>query len=144
MLYIVRLTNGDCVVAMAADEGGARHIASKLNLDEAAEVATIRQLDTLGIQFSPTEDGSLEVTHWDDATLDNILAHEYPLLNQACQRANAEPFLPASNPHDSAVSQLRAAYERNTDIIRQGLRQELQRSTRSQDSTKTNAASGHK
>jgi len=144
MLYVLRLTNGDCVVAMAADEYGARHIATKLNLDEIAEVATIRQLDTLGIQFSPSEDGSLEVTHWDDATLDSILANEYPLLNQACQRANAEPFLPAPNPDDSVVSQLKAAYERNKDIIRQGLRQELQRSGQAQAPTRTNAASNRK
>jgi len=140
MLYILRLTNGDCVVAMATDDYSARQIALKLPLDEAAGVAMIRRLDRFAVQFSPTEDGSFEVSHWDDATLDGILANEYPLLNEACQRANAEPFLPARNPDESVVSQLQAAYERNTEIIRQGLRRELQRSSQPEVSMKSKAA----
>jgi hypothetical protein len=128
MIYILRLTNGDCVVAMAADERGAHQVAMRITtLDEAPEVATIRRLDTLGIRFSPTEDGSLQVAHWEDATLDNILANEYPLLNEACRRANAEPFLPAANLSEPVLPQLEDAYERNTNIIRDGLQQELQR-----------------
>jgi hypothetical protein len=128
MIYILRLTNGDCVVAMAADESDARRVAMRITtLEGVPEVASVRKLDAFGVRFSPTEDGSLQVTHWDDATLDSILANEYPLLNEACQRANAEPFLPAANLAEPVLSQLKDAYERNTDIIREGLQQELQR-----------------
>jgi hypothetical protein len=144
MLYILRLTNGDCVIAMAADERSAREAAAKLSLDEAAQVATVRRLDAFGVQLYPTEDGSLEVGHWDDATLDGILAHEYPLLNQAYRRAIAEPFVETPSPQEPVLSLLRAAIERNTDIIRQGLRQELQRSIPAEVSTKSKAATARR
>ena len=141
MIYILRLTNGDCVVAMAADECEARRVAMRITaLEGAPEVASIRRLDTFGVRFSPTEDGSLEVTHWDDATLDSILANEYQLLNEACQRANAEPFLPGANLSQPVLPQLEDAYERNTDIIREGLQQELQRYAQSGAAVKTKAA----
>jgi hypothetical protein len=141
MIYILRLTNGDCVVAMAADECGARQVAMRITtLDEAPEIATIRKLDTFGVRFSPTEDGSLQVNHWEDATLDSILVNEYPLLNEACRRANAEPFLPVANLSQPVLPQLEDAYERNTDIIRQGLQQELQRYAQFDAAIKTKAA----
>ena len=108
MIYILRLTNGDCVVAMAADESGARRVAICITtLDGAPEIATIRKLGTFGVRFSPTEDGSLQVTHWDDATLDSIFTNEYPLLNEACERAHTEPFLPAANLTEPVLSQLK-------------------------------------
>ncbi len=140
MMYIVRMTNGDCVAAMAADERGARCIAMKLRLDETAEVASIRRIDSFAVQFTPTEDGSLEATHWDDATLDGILANEYPLLRKAFQRANAEPLLPKRDSTEPAMERLHSAYERNLDGIREGLRQELQRSGTPQFVGKSKAA----
>jgi hypothetical protein len=141
MIYILRLTNGDCVVAMAADECAARQVAMRITtLDETPEVATIRRLDGFGVRFAPTEDGGLQVAHWEDATLDSILSNEYPVLNEACQRANAEPFLPAANLAEPVLSQLEDAYERNTDIIRNGLQQELQRYAQSDAAIKTKAA----
>jgi hypothetical protein len=127
MLYILRLTNGDCVVAMAADERSARETAKRLSQDATTDVATARRLDSFAVQFSPTEDGNLEVAHWDDATLDNILASEYPSLNEAYLRANAEPFLKASDFEEPILSHLRTEHERNTEIIRAGLRLELDR-----------------
>ncbi len=141
MLYILRLTNGDCVAAMAADERSARETAMKLRLEESAEVATVRRLDRFAVQFSPTEDGSLEVAHWDDAVLDGILASEYPLLYEAYRRANAEPLFQASNPEEPILSDLEVAYERNTGIIRQGLRLEQRRFSSAGAGTKSNAAS---
>jgi hypothetical protein len=144
MLYIVRLTNGDCVVAMAADERSARETAVKLSLDEAAQVATVRRLDGFGVQLYPTEDGNLEVGHWDDATLDGILANEYPLLNQAYRRAIAEPFVETPSPQEPVLSLLKAALDRNTDIIRQGLRLELKRSIQAEVSTTTKAAAARR
>ncbi|MGO8796419.1 MAG: hypothetical protein ACLQLC_16480 [Candidatus Sulfotelmatobacter sp.] len=128
MMFIVRLTDGNCVIAMAADERSAGESALKLSLDKAAEVATIRPLEGFAVQLTPTEDGSLEATHWDDATLESILAHEYPLLNEAYRRANGEPLMPAAQKIDeSSLSQLHAAYQRNLEKIREGLGRELQR-----------------
>jgi hypothetical protein len=142
MLYVLRLTNGDCFVTVAADEQSARQIA-KLKLDPSTEVVTVRPLAGFAVQLTPTEDGSLEVSHWDDATLDDILASEYPLLHQAYLRANAEPFLPSPNPDEPILLELKAAHEHNTEIIRQGLQLEQQRfsqegvSSRSKVSSRT-------
>ena len=126
MLYILRLTDGDCIVVLAPDEQTARQAAAKLNTDEATNVATVRPLDNFGLRFSPTEDGSLEASHWDDATLDGILASEYPALNEAYRRANAAPFAkaPAAEP---ILPHLKSEFERNMEIIREGLDLERRR-----------------
>lgn len=125
MLYILRLASGNCAVIMAADKRSALEATKKLSQDEPAEVVTVRRLESFGVQFTPTEDGSLEVSHWDDATLDGILAREYPRLNEAYQRANAEPFLKASK--GPVLSQLKLAHDHNTEIIREGLRLEREK-----------------
>jgi hypothetical protein len=127
MLYILRLTNGDCVLALAADECSARQTAAKLSCEEGAQVTTVRTLDNFALQLSPTEEGTLEVAHWDDAALDGILASEYPLLFEAYCRANAQPLLTAAPSEEKNMAHLEAAYEQNTEIIRQGLRSERQR-----------------
>jgi hypothetical protein len=127
MLYILRMTNGDCAITMAADESGASAVARKLMLEEPIEIATVRPLNSFGVRFSPAEDGSFQAVHWDDATLDGILANEYPLLNEAYGRANAEPLLPTPRRDESLLCQIRTAYARNIDIIREGVRLELQR-----------------
>jgi hypothetical protein len=139
MLYIVRLTSGDCIITLAADERSAHEAAKKLRQDESAEVATVRRLDSLGIQFSPTEDGSLEVAHWDEITLDDILASEYPRLNEAYHRANAEPFLTTSDAREGALRRLKTAHDRNTEIIREGLRLERERLNQQPAASQTNS-----
>jgi hypothetical protein len=126
MLFILRLTNGDCVITMEADECSARQTAGKLSLDE-SHVVSVRQLSSFAVQLSPTEDGSLEVARWDDAMLDDVLANEYPLLDQAYRRANSAPFAVANDPEEPILSHLKSAYEQNAEIIREGLRLERQR-----------------
>ncbi len=127
MLYILRLTNGDCVLALAADECSARQTAGKLSCNEGAQVTTIRTLDKFAVQFSPTEEGTLEVAHWDDDALDGILASEYPLLFEAYRRANAQPLMTTASAEEKTLAHLEAAFEKNTEIIREGLRSERQR-----------------
>jgi hypothetical protein len=139
MLYILRLANGDSVVAMAADESAAREMAKRLSQEAAAEVVAMRPLDGFAVQFSPTEDGSLQVAHWDDATLDNILASEYPCLSEAYHRANAEPFQKASDSEEPILSHLKSEQERNTEIIRGGLRLELERFSQQPFSSKADS-----
>jgi hypothetical protein len=129
MLYVLRLTNGDCFVTLAADEQSARQIA-KLKLDPFIEVVTVRPLVSFAVQLAPTEDGSLEISQWDDATLDNVLASEYPLLHEAYLRANAQPFLESFDSEEPLFSQLHAANDRNTEIIREGLRREREKFSR--------------
>jgi len=127
MLYILRMTSGDCVVVLASDEQNARKAAAELNPDAGESVVSVRHLDSFRVQFSATEDGSLEVAQWDDGALDDILVNEYPLLYRAYCRANAAPFARTPESDEPILMHLKAEIERNTEIIRQGLRLEMQR-----------------
>src|SRR5580700_4875609 len=89
MLYILRFNNGDCVVVLAADETTARKAARNLVGDQPVEVVTARRLRNFCVQLTPTDDGSLELVQWDDATLDDILTAEYPQLEDAYDRNRA-------------------------------------------------------
>jgi len=144
MLYILRLTDGDCIVALASDEQCAGEAAAKLQPQDTQDIISVRPLDSFAVRFSPTEDGGLEVAHWDDAALDGILSNEYPLLNQAYRRANAEPFTTVPESDEPIPAHLKTEFERNTDIIRQGLRRERQRFERHEVVPKSKAASPQK
>jgi hypothetical protein len=127
MLYVLRLSTGDCVVAAAEDEIGARSLATSFGLQDGEEIVSVRPLLRFAARLSPNEGGSLEVNCWDDSTLDDMLAHEYPILNKALRSANSIPFMPRSRSDKPVLDQLKQAYERNTDIIREGLQRELAR-----------------
>lgn len=96
MLYILRLRKGDCILAVARDEEGARHLARTLGAP-AAEVVSVRQLSRFAVRLFPTVAGVLETHSWDDVTLDDILVHEYPLLNEAFHTANKARFMPPAD-----------------------------------------------
>ena len=125
MLYILRLTNGDSIVLLAPDEQAARRSASQLDRLRGENIVSVRPLDSFEIKLSPTEDGGLEITSWNDAALDSILANEYPALFDSYQRANAHPF--ARSGSEPPLQHLEAEFERNAEIIRQALAQEIQR-----------------
>jgi hypothetical protein len=127
MLYVMRLTGGDCVIASACDEQSAHDIASSLAAEDGEIVVSIRELDRFGVRFSPNDQGNLEVHCWDDATLDNVLVNEYPVLNDAFHAANAVPLMPAIDEKTPLMMQLKQAYEQNAEIIRNGLRVEKER-----------------
>jgi hypothetical protein len=129
MLYVLRLSSGDCMVAASEDERSARELAGRMGLQEGETIASIRPLSRFGVRFSPTDSGSLDVNSWDDSTLDDILIHEYPILNEALQKANAMRFVPTPNREKPVLDQLRDAHEKNSEIIRKGLRQEVERLT---------------
>lgn len=143
MLYILRLTGGDCVVVLASDEHNARKAAAELNADDAETVASVRPLDHFRIQLSPTENGTLDVARWDDGALDDILGNEYPLLYRAYCRANAAHFARTAESEEPILMHLKAEFERNTEIIRQGLRLELQRFGPREGSPKAKTARAH-
>jgi hypothetical protein len=127
MLYVLRLTSGDCIVAAAADERSARDLAASLGLEQGEAIASARPLSQFAVRFSPTDSASLEVNSWDDSTLDDILANEYPILNQAFRAANSVRFVPLPESTRPVVEQLKEAHENNTEIICEGLRQEVDR-----------------
>lgn len=140
MLYILRLASGNSMLVLAADKRRAREIAAKFNRGGPDEVTTVRCLDAFAVEFSPTEDGSLEVAQWDDETLDGILGSEYPHLYEAYLRANAASFQPASDPNLSAVAQLKDAYDRNIEVIRKALQLERKRLRHVEVSPKSSSA----
>jgi len=127
MLYVMRLTTGDCIIAVAPEEDAARKLADGLLQLDCEKVVSIRQLSRFALRFSPAESGDLEARAWDDAALDDILIHEYPLLNDAFHTANTAPFMPAPDSNEPLFTPLRQAYKNNTEIIRKGLQLEQQR-----------------
>ncbi|HUO24913.1 MAG TPA: hypothetical protein VMU61_04550 [Candidatus Aquilonibacter sp.] len=141
MLFILRLSNGDCVVALATDASSARETAANLDASGSFEVASVRPLSRFAVRLSPTEDASLEAAQWEDGTLDDILMSEYPLLNEAYRRANAEPFAASADRTEPALSHLKLSYERNKEIIRQGVELERQRFSQTGASAETSSRS---
>lgn len=127
MLYVLRLSGGDCIVASAENESGARSLAALLGSVDDDEIVSARPLAQFAVRLSPTDTGSLEVNSWDDAVLDDILAHEYPLLEEALHSANSVRFMPPMTPGRPILEQLKQAYEQNTEIIRVGLERERAR-----------------
>lgn len=127
MLYVLRLSSGDCIVAAAEDESGARALAGILGLQAEETIVAVRVLSGFAVRLSPTDNGTLEVDSWDDATLDDLLAHEYPLLNQALHEANSVRFMSAPDPTKPVLDQLRQAHAQNVKIIREGLQRERAR-----------------
>ena len=129
MLYILRLSTGDCIIVEAQEESTARDLAAAYRLEAGESVVSIRPLPRFAARFSPNDSASLDVNSWDDATLDDILAHEYPLLNQAFRQANSVGLMEAASVSPEVLNQLKEAHEKNLQIIRKGLRMELERST---------------
>ena len=127
MLYVLRLSTGDSIVAAAENENSARALASALELEDGEEVVSVRPLSKFAARLSPTDSGSLEVHFWDDSTLDDLLAHEYPLLNESLHSANSVRFMPPTTSDKPVLDQLKQAYERNTEIIREGVQRERER-----------------
>ena len=127
MLYILRLSTGDCIIVEAQDQEIARDLAIASGLEEGESVVSLRLLSRFAARFSPNDDASLNVSSWDDATLDDILAHEYPLLNEAFRQANSLPLMEAGSINRDTLNQLKEAHEKNLEIIRKGLRMELEK-----------------
>ncbi len=99
MLFILRLTNGNCVILLASDEQNARESVKQMDYDEGENIVSVRALDRFGVHLSPTEEGSLEILNWDDSALDSILENEYPFLQRAFQEANSRCFEQAGAHH---------------------------------------------
>jgi hypothetical protein len=127
MVYVLRLANGDSIITSARDDREAREAAYNLGLEAGDEVVSVRRLPQFCVRLTPADTGTLDVNCWDDATLDDLLIHEYPQMNAAIQAANRVKFLPNPDPTKPVFDQLREAYEKNKEIIREGIRLEQQK-----------------
>jgi len=127
MVYVLRLANGDSVITSARDDRDAREAARHLGLEAGDEVVSVRRLPHFCVRLTPADSGTLDIERWDDASLDDILIHEYPQLNAAIRTANRTKFMPSPDPARPIFEQLHEAYQKNTEVIREGIRQEQQR-----------------
>ncbi len=131
-LFILRMTNGNCVVAAAANESAARSRACDL-VDE-HEIASIRVLACFAAQFTLSDEGELKSILLDPGTVSDLHQHEYPMLH-AARRQSYEDFgpLPAasgSQPvmYSTDVREDRREWDRrDTDLISYAVQQERER-----------------
>lgn len=79
-LYVLRLRDGNCIIADAPSEAKARERVKPL---AASEVATVRKLDSFVAQFVLTDEGELSATLLDRNTISELHQHEYPMLRAA-------------------------------------------------------------
>ena len=86
-LYVLRMRDGNCVIAQALNEDQARQSAKRLG---GSGVATVRQVDSFVAQFSLSDDGELKSALLDQPTLADLHRHEYPMLAAAVAHAYEE------------------------------------------------------
>ena len=79
-VYVLRLRDGNCIVAEAPSEEKALERAKLL---AASEVVTVRKLESFVAQFALTDEGELAATILDKNTISELHRHEYPLLHAA-------------------------------------------------------------
>lgn len=100
-LYVLRLRDGNCIIADASSKEEA--IAKSVPL-AASEVASARPLASFVAQFALTDEGELTATILDKKTIADLHQHEYPLL----QAAHAHSY------QDFGASET----DSNTDVVR--------------------------
>jgi hypothetical protein len=129
-VYVMRLTDGNSIIVLAADEQNARARAATLIVHEGVQIAYCREQSTFAAHFSLNDEGDLETVLWDDPTVGEILENEYPLLNETFKRANAEPFAPGLDATKPIMVQpgwqksLERADKKNIAIVLEGVRLE--------------------
>jgi hypothetical protein len=86
-LYVLRMRDGNCVIAYADNEANASQRAQQIG---ESGVATIRQIDSFVAQFSLSNDGELKSALLDRSTVADLHRHEYPMLAAATAHAYEE------------------------------------------------------
>jgi hypothetical protein len=79
-VFVLRLRDGNCIVADAVNEAEATESVKSL---AASEVVTVRKLESFIAQFSLTDEGELASVIMDKKTISDLYQHEYPLLQAA-------------------------------------------------------------
>lgn len=86
-IYVLRLRDGNCIVANAPNEDHARKNVEPL---AASEVVTVRELDAFVAQFVLNDNGELTATLLDKETIADLYQHEYPMLRAANAQSYAD------------------------------------------------------
>jgi hypothetical protein len=86
-IYVLRLRDGNCIVANAPNEDHARKNVEPL---AASEVVTVRELDAFVAQFVLNDNGELTATLLDKETIADLHQHEYPMLRAANAQSYAD------------------------------------------------------
>jgi len=86
-IYVLRLRDGNCIVASAPNEDHARKSVEPL---AASEVVTVRELDTFVAQFVLNDSGELSATLLHKETITDLHQHEYPMLKAAKAHSYAD------------------------------------------------------
>jgi hypothetical protein len=86
-LYVLRLRDGNCIVADARNEEQAKENASRLS---ASEVVSTRKLKSFVAQFALGEEGEFAGSLVDPNTLSDLYNHEYPMLGAANAQSYAD------------------------------------------------------
>jgi hypothetical protein len=100
-LYVLRLRDGNCIIAEAENERVAQKRAEEIGAN--SEVATIRALSFFAAHFVLTDEGELDSILLDVHTLAELHEHEYPML-KAATRQSYEDFDVSQT--DSAVGRV--------------------------------------
>jgi len=131
-IFVLRMRNGNCVVAAAENEAVARERAKDIGRD--IEIAGVRELSSFVAQFTLTDEGELVSTLRDRQTLSDLHSHEYPMLYAARSHSYADfgasPTSAASEPvlYDSGVRTDRCEWDvRDKNMISYVVQQERER-----------------
>ena len=100
-VFVLRLRDGNCIVADAENQEEATESAKSL---AASEVATVRKLGSFIAQFSLTNEGDLTSVILDKNTISDLHQHEYPLL-QAARAHSYQDF--GSSETDNKAEEVR-------------------------------------
>ena len=130
-IYVLRLRDGNCIVANAADEDHARTSVKPL---AASEVVTVRELDTFVAQFVLNDNGELSATLLDMETIADLHQHEYPMLKAANAQSYADFGVSETDSKTDTVRfssparrHAQAWDERDKQIVRYAVEQERSR-----------------
>lgn len=127
-MYVLRLRDGNCVIATAPDEDHARKNVEPL---AASEVVTVRKLGAFVAQFILNDNGELTATLLDKETIADLHQHEYPMLKAANAQSYADFGASETDSKTEAVrfsppARLHAEKwgERDKQIVRYAVEQE--------------------
>src|SRR6476660_5679904 len=130
-IYVLRLRDGNCIVANAADENHARTSVKPL---AASEVVTVRELDAFVAQFVLNDNGELSATLLDMETIADLHQHEYPMLKAANAQSYADFGVSETDSKTDTVRFSSPARrhsqewdERDKEIVRYAVEQERSR-----------------
>jgi len=131
-IFVLRMRNGNCVVAAAENETAARERARDIGKN--IEIASVREMGSFVAQFTLTDEGELVSTLLDRQTLSDLHRHEYPMLYAARSHSyndfGPSPTNAASEPllYDAGVRTNRREWDmRDKSMISYAVQQERER-----------------